>query len=130
MAEIKHNGGTLTPFQKGKSGNPAGLPKGTKHLSTYLKLALNDTMTYKGLKRPISEVIILELIAKAVNNKSAKTQLMAISEILDRTEGKAIAKNLNINQDINQLNLSALSDQELKNLEILLNKAGTNNGAN
>lgn len=105
-----------------------GRPKGTKNLSTYLKLALTESMTYKGLKRPIAEVIILELIAKAVKSKSAKTQLAAISEILDRTEGKPIASNIQLSLDActqdDNVDLSKLSSDELDTLIELTKKAG------
>ena len=32
----------LKPWQPGQSGNPAGKPKGTKHLSTYIKELMTD----------------------------------------------------------------------------------------
>jgi hypothetical protein len=36
------HGGALTPFQPGQSGNPAGKPKGTKHISTWIQELLHD----------------------------------------------------------------------------------------
>lgn len=34
--------GKKTQFKPGESGNPAGLPKGTKHISTWVQELLND----------------------------------------------------------------------------------------
>lgn len=46
--------GKATQFKPGQSGNPAGKPPGTKHLSTHIQELLNDeeftTTIRKGLK--------------------------------------------------------------------------------
>lgn len=56
MAEIEPipqpHGGSLTPFQPGQSGNPAGKPKGTKHLSTHIQDLLNDEEFDTWLQHP------------------------------------------------------------------------------
>lgn len=36
------NNKNLTPWRPGQSGNPAGKPKGTKHLSTWIQELLED----------------------------------------------------------------------------------------
>ncbi len=36
------HGGALTPYPKGVSGNPAGKPKGTKHLSSVIQDLMED----------------------------------------------------------------------------------------
>lgn len=36
------NNQNLTPWKSGVSGNPAGKPKGTKHISTLIQELLND----------------------------------------------------------------------------------------
>lgn len=36
------SGNPATQFQPGQSGNPNGLPKGTKHISTYIREMLED----------------------------------------------------------------------------------------
>lgn len=42
MGNPNPNTSGLTPFQPGQSGNPAGKPKGAKHLSTRIQEMLND----------------------------------------------------------------------------------------
>lgn len=78
----------LKNFPKGTSGNPAGKPKGTKHLSTVLKEFLESNVTTtdedgKRSKMPFKEAIIQSLLRKA-----AKGDVRAIQEIFDRVEGK------------------------------------------
>lgn len=36
------HGGALTPFQPGQSGNPAGRPKGARHISTWIQEMMED----------------------------------------------------------------------------------------
>lgn len=38
----EHGNGVLRPFPPGVSGNPAGKPKGTKHISTWIQELMND----------------------------------------------------------------------------------------
>lgn len=68
--------GAKTRFKKGQSGNPAGLPKGTKHLSTYIQELMEDEefeatiqqglriVEYKGM--PIKAIIMAQM-TKAIN---------------------------------------------------------------
>ncbi len=60
-----------TQWQPGQSGNPAGKPKGTKHLSTYIREMLTDENFEQKLKdgtiitgAPV-EAIVRTLIIKA-----------------------------------------------------------------
>lgn len=65
-----HGRGALKPFQPGQSGNPAGLPKGTKHVSTWIQELLNDEefdlskfvsgKPYKGA--PMQAIIITAVV--------------------------------------------------------------------
>lgn len=67
---------TDTQFQPGQSGNPAGVPKGTKHLSTWIQQLLNDekfeAQIQRGLKivdykgAPIKAIIQAQMI-RALN---------------------------------------------------------------
>lgn len=45
-----------TQFKPGESGNPAGKPKGTKHLSTWIQDMLNDDTFELYLTHPIEGV--------------------------------------------------------------------------
>ncbi|MGH7102595.1 MAG: DUF5681 domain-containing protein [Acetobacteraceae bacterium] len=70
-----------TSFKKGRSGNPAGRPKGAKNLATLIAEALNRrvAVTDNGQRRIVTrrEAIIAELV-----NKSAAADLKAIAMLL------------------------------------------------
>lgn len=65
-----------TQFKPGQSGNPAGLPKGTKHINTVVQELLNDdefnAMILEGLQvkefkgAPIGAIVKAQII-KAIN---------------------------------------------------------------
>jgi len=64
-------GGTLTPWQPGQSGNPNGLPKGYKMLTTRLKEVCNTGIKYKDINRKdkrmkVGDAIMTALVAKAI----------------------------------------------------------------
>lgn len=99
-------------WQKGQSGNLSGKPKGTKHLSTLLKeaLELGDTKAK----------IISSLLKKAIDDNDLK----AIQEIFDRTEGKPkqeIEQSTVIEDE--RIDLSILTDDELSFLERIQHKS-------
>jgi len=71
-------------FKPGQSGNPAGKPKGTKHLSTMLKAMLNEEVEIDGQKIKFDQALIKKLLKKASDG-----DIKAIQEVFDRTEGKA-----------------------------------------
>jgi hypothetical protein len=84
-------------FQKGRSGNPKGRPKGSKNLATLLNQALDEKVmvTEDGRRRRITkrEQVITQLV-----NKSAAADLRAIKQLTDivqgverRSEGSAAA---------------------------------------
>ena len=86
----------LIPFQPGQSGNPNGRPKGRLNLSTILaqRLAEGDN----------SVKLIDRLIKIATSDTSKENDsLSAIGEILDRLEGKAVAKVEDVTQQPKQL---------------------------
>jgi hypothetical protein len=69
-------------FQKGRSGNPKGRPKGSKNLATLLNQALDETVmvTEDGRRRRVTkrEQVITQLV-----NKSAAADLRAIKQLTD-----------------------------------------------
>ena len=82
-SEHMANSQNLKPWQPGQSGNPAGKPKGAKHLSTWIRELLDDEKfeyKLKGRKRgagaPI-EAIIRVLIIKALNGDLRAFELLA-----------------------------------------------------
>ena len=70
-----------TRFQKGRSGNPNGRPRGRKNMSTLLNNALNGSVivTENGRRKKITkrEAIVTQLV-----NKSASADLKATQMVL------------------------------------------------
>src|SRR5271155_6281298 len=70
-----------TRFQKGKSGNPKGRPRGKKNMSTLLSTALNASIVVvaNGRRKKITkrEAIVTQLV-----NKSASADLKATQIVL------------------------------------------------
>ena len=70
-----------TRFQKGKSGNPKGRPRGMKNMSTLLSTALNASIgvVANGRRKKITkrEAIVTQLV-----NKSAAADLKATQIVL------------------------------------------------
>jgi Family of unknown function (DUF5681) len=73
-------------FQKGKSGNLKGRPKGSKNLATLLGEALDEkvSLTENGRRRRVTkrELVITQLV-----NKSASADLRAIKQLTDIVQG-------------------------------------------
>ena len=82
-------------FKKGKSGNPAGRPKGSRNMSTMLHAAMSErvTITENGVKRSITklEVAFKQLVNKAAagdhNAMKLATGLMVAAE--EQAESRA-----------------------------------------
>ena len=86
------------PWKPGQSGNPAGKPRGTKNLSTILRELLERKLdgpvtpfTPKGGKVSVNTMVAIKLIQKALKGDNR-----SISEVFDRTEGRAIETVRNI----------------------------------
>jgi hypothetical protein len=73
-------------FQKGRSGNPKGRPKGSKNLATLVSEALDEkvTLTEDGRRRRVTK---RELVIKQLVNKSASADLRAIKQLTDIVQG-------------------------------------------
>lgn len=78
----------LNQFKPGESGNPSGRPRGTKNLSTILREMLQEEIEVdvngNKEKKTLSDVLVRKLIQKANSG-----DVRALTEIFDRTEGKA-----------------------------------------
>jgi hypothetical protein len=83
-------------FQKGRSGNPKGRPKGSKNLATLVTQALDEKVivTEDGRRRRVTK---RELVVTQLVNKSAAADLRAIKQLTDivqsaerRSEGSAV----------------------------------------
>ena len=72
-------------FQKDRSGNPKGRPKGSKNLATLLNQALDEKVyvTEDGVRRRVTK---RELVIKQLVNKSATADLRAIKQLTDIVE--------------------------------------------
>ena len=89
------NGGRLTqPWEKGQSGNPDGMKKGTLHLSTIMRKLLDEEMVVTINGKPFvmsrAQAIMLEKIRLATSSEHDAVRLRAIMDIEDRIEGKPI----------------------------------------
>jgi hypothetical protein len=77
-----------TQFQKGKSGNPGGLPKGVPKVSVAYQKLLRMTAEelHEFKPRTAADAIAYRQVMTAIYGEKA---LAAAKEITDRTEGKA-----------------------------------------
>lgn len=86
----------LKPFQKGVSGNPAGLPKGYVRSSTILNRLMKAKITVvnaqgKKERKPAGEVLLQKLVANAIDDRrTGHEQIKAVETILNRIEGKPL----------------------------------------
>ena len=78
------NGGWLTPFKPGQSGNPKGKPKGRKDIKTLLDEVAYGDMTdpVTGLKMPALQLMLLIQCRAALDGN-----LRAMKFVADRLEG-------------------------------------------
>jgi hypothetical protein len=87
------NGGTLKPFEKGKSGNPAGKPVGTKNGSTVVSkwFAVNQKLKnpLTGKEEKMSQE---DLCTLAIIKRAREGNVMAYKELMDRAYGAALQK--------------------------------------
>ena len=69
-------------FQKGRSGNPKGRPKGSKNLATLVAQALDEKVVVSedGRRRRVTK---RELVVAQLVDKSAAADLRAIKQLTD-----------------------------------------------
>lgn len=88
------NGGTLTPWKKGQSGNPDGMKKGTIHFNTLMRQLLSQEMVVTINGKPFvvsrAEALLLEKIRLATNSENDAVRLRAIMDIEDRIDGRPV----------------------------------------
>jgi hypothetical protein len=77
MPFTSENAMTGTQFKAGQSGNPKGLPKGTKHLSTHIK---------ELLEQP-TELLALDYDGKIKKIKTAPIKAIIMANIYKAAEG-------------------------------------------
>lgn len=95
---VEHQGTkNLRPWKKGQSGNPKGRPKGPCIRTTLMKYL---QLEYPGKFNPITgeTMSVFESIIFSLLRKADQGDVAALKEILDRLEGKPIAKVLNKNE--------------------------------
>lgn len=110
---MANNENLRPPWQKGQSGNPAGMKKGTRHLSTLLQQTLVKGLTIEINRKPVlvNDAKIIEQLLKL----AAKGSMRAIEQIFDRIDGR-VSQPIEHSGEINTNELSGLSVEELKRL--------------
>jgi len=88
------NGGELIPYEKGRSGNPNGRPKGmafktilNEILDLPADMTVSEVQEYTeklGRKLTNREIMLIRMMAKAITDPESKS----MQHILDRVEGK------------------------------------------
>ena len=84
-----------TRFQKGKSGNPKGRPRGKKNMSSLLSTALNASIVVvaNGRRKKITkrEAIVTQLVNKsaAADLKATQIVLAMLREVESHDDGSA-----------------------------------------
>jgi len=100
MTTPKKNKGTnkgwenLIPAKKGECRNPKGRPKKEKCIPDILRIIGAEQGSATG------DMSKIEAVLRRVYKFAVEGEAWAVNFIADRTEGKAITTNVNINPDI------------------------------
>src|SRR3989338_8170696 len=78
----------LVPFQKGKSGNPKGKPRGTISITTHLKKLMTTKLSVPELTGSDVKLTSKELIALRLVKDAIRGNAHAQDTIIERLEGK------------------------------------------
>lgn len=114
MAVTDKQKANLIPPEKGEVRNPKGRPVGSKNTKTILERFLNLEMKQKNpFTQEIEQMTVLELMNLKQIANALEGDLQAFKEIIDRHEGKVMAKTeqTNINIDAGKL-----TDEEIKKI--------------
>lgn len=86
-----------TRFQKGKSGNPKGRPKGSKNFDTELDAVLNKKVTViengRAKKVTTQEAVLRKLTAKALEGNNP-----SLGRYLDLAQQRSVEKEANASE--------------------------------
>ena len=106
-------------FQKGRSGNPAGRPKGTLNMATVLERTLREMVVVNegGRRRTITK---LEAAVKQLVNKAAGGDLLAFRQLRD------LVRSAEERPAGNPASGAPVAETDEKVLESLLKRYGTN----
>lgn len=117
-------------FEKGKSGNPKGAPRG-KQFSTILKELLEGKIkTTQGLEITRAEAAALEFFKRIFSRNMKDSDLIrAIQVIADITEKKQIDITSG-GESINKLDMSNFTTEELKQIIETAAKSGADTADN
>lgn len=114
MAATDKQKANLKPPIAGEVRNPNGRPIGSKNTRTILERFLNIEMKQKNpFTQEIEQMTVLELMNLKQIANALEGDLASFREIIDRHEGKVIAKaeQTNINIDAGKL-----TDEEIKRI--------------
>ena len=93
MAATEKQKANLIPPEKGEIRNPNGRPLGSKNTKTILERFLNLEMKQKNpFTQEMEDMSVLELMNLKQIANALEGDLQAFKEIIDRHEGKVIAK--------------------------------------
>lgn len=114
MAKENSGHSNLQPPVKGEVRNPNGRPIGSKNTRTILERFLNLEMKQKNpFTQEMEQMTVLEIMNLKQIANALEGDLASFREIIDRHEGKVIAKaeQTNINIDAGKL-----TDEEIKRI--------------
>ena len=114
MAKENSGHSNLIPPVKGEVRNPNGRPVGSKNTKTILERFLNLEMNQKNpFNQQNEQMTVLELMNLKQIANALEGDLAAYKEIIDRHEGKVVAK---AEQTTINIDAGKLTDEEIKKI--------------